>query len=291
LDFASGANILAIDGRGLGAGSAMLAPPNRPGAHVDLRLESKNVLITGGSKGIGLACAKAFRSEGARVAIVSRSKENLDSARQSLGEVYTVAADLTDAAAAAAMVERVEKEFGALDILVNSAGAAKRTNAEELTPAAWRAGMDAKYFSYIHVIDPVVKRMAARGRGAIVNLIGNGGKLPASTHLAGGAANAALMLATAGLAGAYARQGVRIVGLNPGLTETGRVAEGMKAEAKRQGISEQEALNRATKELPLGRMPQPEEVADIVLFAASERGLLLSGANISIDSAHHPTVV
>jgi NAD(P)-dependent dehydrogenase (short-subunit alcohol dehydrogenase family) len=124
LDFASGANILAIDGRGLGAGSAMLAPPNRPGAHVDLRLESKNVLITGGSKGIGLACAKAFRAEGARVAIVSRSKENLDSARQSLGEVYTVAADLTDAAAAAAMVERVEKEFGALDILVNSAGAA-----------------------------------------------------------------------------------------------------------------------------------------------------------------------
>jgi NAD(P)-dependent dehydrogenase (short-subunit alcohol dehydrogenase family) len=151
--------------------------------------------------------------------------------------------------------------------------------------------MDAKYFSYIHVIDPVVKRMAARGRGAIVNLIGQGGKLPASTHLAGGAANAALMLASAGLAGAYAARGVRVVGLNPGLTETGRVAEGMKAEAQRQGISEEEALKRATKGLPLGRMPQPEEVADVVLFAASERGLLLSGANITIDSAHHPTVV
>jgi NAD(P)-dependent dehydrogenase (short-subunit alcohol dehydrogenase family) len=258
---------------------------------MDLGLAKKNVLITGGSKGIGLACAKAFRAEGARVAIVSRSQENLDGAKKALGEVYTVAADLTDAAAAAAMVERVEKEFGPLDVLVNSAGAAKRTNAEELTPAAWRAGMDAKYFSYIHVIDPVVKRMAARGRGAIVNLIGQGGKLPASTHLAGGAANAALMLASAGLAGAYAARGVRVVGLNPGLTETGRVAEGMKAEAQRQGISEEEALKRATKGLPLGRMPQPEEVADVVLFAASERGLLLSGANITIDSAHHPTVV
>jgi NAD(P)-dependent dehydrogenase (short-subunit alcohol dehydrogenase family) len=258
---------------------------------MDLGLAKKNVLITGGSKGIGLACAKAFRAEGARVAIVSRSQENLDTARKTLGEVYTIAADLTDAAAAAAMIERVEKEFGPLDILVNSAGAAKRTNAEELTPAAWRAGMDAKYFSYIHVIDPVVKRMAARGRGAIVNLIGQGGKLPATTHLAGGAANAALMLATAGLAGAYADKGVRVVGLNPGLTETGRVAEGMKAEAKRQGISEEEALKRATKGLPLGRMPQPEEVADVVLFAASGRGLLLSGANITIDSAHHPTVV
>jgi NAD(P)-dependent dehydrogenase (short-subunit alcohol dehydrogenase family) len=99
------------------------------------------------------------------------------------------------------------------------------------------------------------------------------------------------MLATAGLAGAYAARGVRVVGLNPGLTETGRVAEGMKAEAKREGISEEEALKRATKNLPLGRMPQPEELADIVLFAASERGLLLSGANITVDAAHHPTVL
>jgi NAD(P)-dependent dehydrogenase (short-subunit alcohol dehydrogenase family) len=258
---------------------------------MDLGLKGKNVLVTGGSKGIGLACARAFIGEGARVAIVSRSRENLEAANTTLGEAYTVAADLTDAAAAAAMVERVEKEFGPLDILVNSAGAAKRTNAEDLTSAAWHAGMDAKYFSYIHVIDPVVKRMAARRRGAIVNIIGNGGKIPASTHLPGGAANAALMLATAGLAHAYARSGVRVVGLNPGLTETGRVAEGMKAEAKRQGISEEEALQRATKSLPLGRMPRPEEVANIVLFAASERGLLLSGANITVDAGHTPLVV
>jgi NAD(P)-dependent dehydrogenase (short-subunit alcohol dehydrogenase family) len=258
---------------------------------MDLGLKGKRVLITGGSKGIGLACARAFMSEGARVAIVSRSQENLDAAKKTLGDAYTIAADLTDAAAAAAMVERVEKDFGALDILVNSAGAAKRTNAEDLTSAAWRAGMDAKYFSYIHVIDPVVKRMAARRRGAIVNIIGNGGKIAATTHLAGGAANAALMLATAGLAAAYARSGVRVIGLNPGLTETGRVAEGMKAEAKRQGISEAEALERATKSLPLARMPRPEEVADIVLFAASERGLLLSGANITVDAGQTPLVV
>jgi NAD(P)-dependent dehydrogenase (short-subunit alcohol dehydrogenase family) len=258
---------------------------------MDLGLKQKNVLITGGSKGIGLACAKAFRAEGARVAIVSRSQANLDAAKKVLNVCYCISADLTDSAAAATMVERVEKEFGPLDVLVNSAGAAKRTNAEELTPAAWRAGMDAKYFSYINVIDPVVKRMAARGRGAIINIIGNGGKLPASTHLAGGAANAALMLATAGLANAYAGKGVRIIGLNPGLTNTSRVAEGMKAEAKRQAISEEEALKRATKNMPLGRMAEPEEIADIVAFAASERGRFLTGANITVDGAATPTVV
>jgi NAD(P)-dependent dehydrogenase (short-subunit alcohol dehydrogenase family) len=258
---------------------------------MDLGLKQKNVLITGGSKGIGLACARAFLAEGARVAIVSRSQANLDAARKILNDCYCISADLTDSGKAAAMVERVEKEFGALDVLVNSAGAAKRTNADELTPAAWHAGMDAKYFSYIHVMDPVVKRMAARGRGAIINIIGNGGKLAASTHLAGGAANAALMLATAGLANAYAGKGVRVVGLNPGLTNTSRVAEGMVSEAKRLGISEEEALKRATKSMPLGRLPEPEEIADIVVFAASGRGLLLSGANITIDAAQTPTVV
>jgi NAD(P)-dependent dehydrogenase (short-subunit alcohol dehydrogenase family) len=258
---------------------------------MDLGLKQKNVLITGGSKGIGLACAKAFLAEGARVAITSRSSDNLNSAKRTLGDVYTIAADLTDAAAAGAMVERVEKEFGPLDVLVNSAGAAKRVVHEELTPAAWHASMDAKYFTYIHVIDPVVKRMAARGRGAIVNIIGQGGKIAATPHLSGGAANAALMLATAGLATAYAPKGVRVVGLNPGITSTGRVAEGMKAEAKRMGVSEDEALKRVTQSMVLGRLPQPEEVADIVLFAASPRGLLLSGANIGVDGGQTPTVV
>lgn len=258
---------------------------------MDLELKDKNVLITGGSKGIGLACARLFRREGARVAIVSRSQANLDAAKKILGDCYCMSADLTDAAAAAAMVERVEAEFGPLDVLVNSAGAAQRTDAADLTPAAWRAAMDAKYFSYINVMDPAIKRMAARGRGAIVNVIGNGGKVPAPTHLAGGAANAALMLVTAGLAHAYAGHGVRVVGLNPGLTNTGRVAEGLKAEARRAGVSEEEALKRSVMKMPLGRMAEPEEIADIVAFAASVRGRYLTGANITVDGASAPTVV
>jgi NAD(P)-dependent dehydrogenase (short-subunit alcohol dehydrogenase family) len=251
---------------------------------MDLGLKGQHVLITGGSKGIGLACAKVFLAEGARVAVVSRTPATIE-------RCFCMSADLTDAAAAAAMVERVEKEFGALDVLVNSAGAAKRTNADDLNPAAWRAGMDAKYFSYINVIDPVVKRMAARGRGAIVNVIGSGGKAPAPTHLAGGAANAALMLATAGLANAYASKGVRVVGLNPGMTRTERVGQGIKAEAQRAGISEQQAYRQAIAKLPLGRPAEPEEIADVVVFAASARGTFLTGANISMDGALSPSVV
>jgi NAD(P)-dependent dehydrogenase (short-subunit alcohol dehydrogenase family) len=258
---------------------------------MDLALKGKKVLVTGGSKGIGLACAKAFIAEGAQVAIVSRAQANLDAAKKTLKDCYCVSGDLTDAAAAARVVEKVESEFGPIDVLVNSAGAAKRTNADDLTPAAWRAAMDAKYFTYINVIDPMVKRMAARGRGVIVNIIGAGGKIASPIHLPGGSANAALMLATAGLASAYAAKGVRVVGINPGLTNTSRVAEGLRADARREGISEDEALARAKKKLPLGRLAEPEEIADIAVFAASERGRFLTGANISADGVSTPTVV
>src|SRR5687768_5788023 len=258
---------------------------------MDLGLKDKKILITGGSKGIGLACARSFIAEGAKVALVSRSEENLKKAKDAVKGVYTISADLTDAAAAAAMVERVEKEFGPIDVLVNSAGAAKRTDADDLTPAAWRAGMDAKYFSYIHVIDPVIKRMGKRGRGVVVNVIGAGGKVASPTHLAGGAANAALMLATAGLAYAYASKGVRVVGLNPGVTKTERVAQGLKAEAKRANVSEEQAYKQMVARLPMGKPAEPEEVADNVVFAASERGRYLNGANISTDGAASHVIV
>lgn len=258
---------------------------------MDLGLKDKKVLITGGSKGIGLACARAFAAEGARVALVSRSQDNLKKAKESLRDAYTIAADLTDAAAAAAMVERVEREFGPIDVLVNSAGAAKRTDADDLTPAAWRAGMDAKYFSYINVIDPLIKRMGKRGRGAVINVIGSGGKVASPTHLAGGAANAALLLATSGLAYAYASKGVRVIGVSPGVTKTERVAEGLKAEAKRANVSEEQAYKQMIARLPMGRPAEPEEIADIVVFAASDRGRYLTGANISTDGAASHVVI
>ena len=258
---------------------------------MDLQLQQKIVLVTGGSKGIGLACAKGFLAEGAVLAIVSRSEANLTNARRILGTAFTIAADLVDDRAAAGVVDAVERELGPIDILVNSAGAARRTPPDELTPEAWRAAMDAKYFTYLNVIDPVVKRMAARGTGVIVNIIGTGGKIAAPTHLAGGAANAALMLATVGLAHAYAAKGVRVVGISPGLTRTDRVAEGLKAEARQRGLTEAMAFQRTIERVALGRLAEPEEVANVAVFAASARASYLTGVVIAMDGASSPIVV
>ncbi|MES2192742.1 MAG: SDR family oxidoreductase [Pseudomonadota bacterium] len=263
-----------------------------------LNLDNKHILITGGSKGIGLACALGFLEEGARVTLVSRSADNLAAGRQTLlaafpdavSRIATIAADLTDPAAAVQALDKAEADSGAVDVLVNSAGAAKRTPPDELTPQAWHDAMQAKYFSYIYMIDPVVQRMGKRGAGVIINVVGNGGKVASPTHLAGGAANAALMLVSAGLANAFGPKGVRVNAINPGLTLTERLKEGLKADAKVQNVSMDEALDIANQRQPLRRLAEPREIADAVLFLASERASYITGAILAMDGALTPMV-
>ncbi|MGE5090095.1 MAG: SDR family oxidoreductase [Candidatus Levyibacteriota bacterium] len=254
---------------------------------MDYGLRDKVVVVTGASKGIGFACAQAFAQEGARVALVSRSRANLDAAVAAIGDCAhrsaTFVADLRDAAQAQAMVEDVESTLGPIDVLINSAGAAKRYPPEELEPRAWHDAMDAKFFSYVHPLDAVVKRMGARGHGAIVNVVGMGGKIGQPVHIPGGAANAALMLATTGLAAAYGPKGVRINAINPGGTLTGRVREGLGAEARMTGLAPDELLARQQARIPLRRLGTPEEVAQVALFLASAQASYVTGAIVPMD--------
>ncbi|WP_263487514.1 SDR family oxidoreductase [Mesorhizobium sp. BR1-1-13] len=248
-------------------------------------------MVSGGSKGIGFACAKLLAAEGAKVVICSRSQANLDAALPNLPGATAIAADLRSGGEARRIADKVWDEVGPIDILVNSAGAAKRTPPQDLDAQAWRTAMDDKYFPYMNLIDPTLKKMAARRTGVIINIIGAGGKVASPTHLPGGAANAALMLATVGLANAYAAQGVRIVGLNPGLTQTERVDEGMKAVAVSQAIDEAEALRRATDAIPIGRLAAPVEVASVVGFLCSSKASYVTGVVINMDGAAIPMVV
>ena len=245
------------------------------------------VVVTGASKGIGFACAEAFVRAGAKVALVSRSRENLDAALarlpRSANTPDAIQADLRNADDAARMADDAQANLGPIDVLVNSAGAAKRYAPADLSAQAWHDAMDAKFFSYIHPTDIIVKWMAARGRGAIVNIIGMGGKVASPIHMPGGAANAALMLVTAGLAAAYGSRGVRVNGISPGGTLTGRVEEGLAVEAQMMGVPAAELLARAEAKLPLGRLATPEEIARVALFLASDAASYVTGAIIPMD--------
>jgi NAD(P)-dependent dehydrogenase (short-subunit alcohol dehydrogenase family) len=259
-----------------------------------LGLDGKVVLVTGGSKGIGLACARMFAHEGARVAIASRSRDNLDTARQQLAKegihVFTVQADFSVSKDAHAAVAATEKELGPIDVLVNSAGAAKRRNLDAYDAEAWQEGMNAKYFPYVFAMDAVRPGMIERKRGSIINIIGHGGKVARPIHLAGGAANAALMLVTSGWATALAPHGIRVNGINPSATLTDRFEGGMKAEAALQGISEAEAVKRHLAKIPLGRFATPEEVASVTVFLASDQASYVTGAVIPMDGGVYPIV-
>lgn len=251
-------------------------------------------IITGASKGIGLACAQAMAAAGARCVLVARNQALLDKAVKSLpgpaGHHIGLTADLSDGASSAALVEKVEKEIGPISVLINSAGAAQRFSAEELSPDAFAQGMNAKYFPTVHLMEPVAKRMAGRRKGAIVNIIGQGGKQASPIHISGGSANAALMLATVGYAKAYADQGLRVNGVNPGLTNTSRVAEGLDASARASGETPEALLKQATAAIPMQRMAEPEEVANVAVFLASDLASYVTGAIIPMDGGGHASI-
>jgi NAD(P)-dependent dehydrogenase (short-subunit alcohol dehydrogenase family) len=137
----------------------------------------------------------------------------------------------------------------------------------------------------------VIKGMAARKHGVIINIVGMGGKVAHPVHLPGGAANAALMLITAGLASAYGHAGIRVNAINPGPTLTDRLKGGLEAEAKLAGVNEAEVLKRMAERVPLGRLAQPEDIANLALFLASDKATYLTGAVIGMDGGANPIVV
>ena len=252
-----------------------------------LGLEGKVVLVTGGSKGIGLACAQAFAGEGARVSIGSRSDENLEKARRDLKkekfDVVTVRADFSVMKDSENAVQQTEKLLGPIDILINSAGAARRFPWEKLNAEAWLHGMNAKYFPYIYAMDAVRPGMIERKRGSIVNIIGMGGKAASTMHMPGGAANAALMLTTVAWATALGKFGIRVNAINPGATLTERLQEALQLDAEKKGITAAEALKKNEENIPLGRSAKPEEVAAVTLFLASDQASYVTGAVIPMD--------
>ena len=244
-------------------------------------LEGKHVLITGGSKGIGRACALAFAAEGCKLHLVARDRGRLEAAREAVlaqhpVEVQLHPADLRDGQA----VKRIAAECAAAEILVNNAGDIPGGSLDQIDEAKWRHAWDLKLFGYVNMTREMLANMRARSRGVIVNVIGMAGEKPSWDYICGGVANAGLAAFTKGLGAKSLEFGIRVVGLHPPATRTDRITALLKTVAKNK-YGDESRIDDVLKDGSFGRVIEPEQVADTVVFLASPRASHLSGVVLS----------
>jgi NAD(P)-dependent dehydrogenase (short-subunit alcohol dehydrogenase family) len=250
---------------------------------MDLRLLGKRALITGGSKGIGRAAAASLAAEGVDVLLVARSAAALDETAAAIRSRHQVRAD-TIAADLSRQdeVERLAAAAGDIDILVNNAGAIPPGALAAVDDATWRRAWDLKVFGFISLCRALYPAMAARGGGVIVNVIGAAGERFPAEYVAGAAGNAALMAFTRALARGAPKDGMRVLGINPGSTATDRMVM-LLEERARTTLGDAGRWRELTATMAYGRPAAPEEIGDAVAFLASPRSAYTNGAILTID--------
>ena len=255
---------------------------------MDLGLTGKAALVTGGSAGIGKGIARALAREGADVAICARRRDVLEAAaaeiRAETGrKVVAIPADLTRTEDAERFVTGAAAELGRVDILVNNAGSAAGGVLEVLPEDAWIQGLQLKFMGYVRCLKVALPIMRAQGGGRVVNLIGNDGVKESYWEIVPGAANAAGQNLTKALAGQYGRHGITFVAVNPGPVRTERWEGLVRAMARDMKLSYEDADQLAPRSIPLGRIAEVEEVANLVAYLASPLAHFVNGSMIEID--------
>jgi NAD(P)-dependent dehydrogenase (short-subunit alcohol dehydrogenase family) len=263
---------------------------------MDLELTGKVAVLTGASKGIGYASARALAREGARIAICARGVEQLERAAATLraetgAEVLPVQADMGVRDDARRLMAQAAERFGRIDVLVNCAGSSPGGLLLNITEEQWFASMNLKFLGYVRAMTEVIPYMLEGGGGRIVNVIGNDGNKPSYWELTPGAANAAGINVSQALAEQYAPHGILINVVNPGPVATDRWDGLEKQMAKDRDISQDAAHKLAERSIPVGRICRPEEVADLVCFLASGRNSFMAGAIINIDGAQRKAIM
>jgi NAD(P)-dependent dehydrogenase (short-subunit alcohol dehydrogenase family) len=265
---------------------------------MDLALGDKVVLITGATRGIGADIALGFAEEGARVAICARTKIDLDAkageiTRATGSTVIGVPVDLSRRGEPERLVDEVVKRFGRLDVLVNSAGVAPGGNIEELNDDDWERGIQLKLLGLVRCTRAAIPIMRRQGGGRIVNVVGNDGTKCAYWEIVPAICCAAEQIFTATIAEEYGPEGIYVNAVNPGPVETGLMRGLFEHIARRRGVSVDEVVDAHVDSIPLnlGRIAQPREVTNAVLFLASERASFINGVSVNIDGGQMKPVL
>lgn len=250
---------------------------------MDLQLAGKKVLVTGGSKGIGLAIGEAFAAEGANVVLVSRSADALTAAANGIrarhqANVTTHAADLSQEDARTSTMAR----FPDIDILVNNAGAIPGGSILDMSMAKWTEAWALKVMGYVHMTQMALQQMKPRKSGTVINIIGMAGPAPRWDYICGSMGNAGLNAFTKGVGSGAAEFGVRVFGINPAATRTDRIMTLTKTRAKTT-FGDENRWEELLGSLPFGRLKEPQEVAALTVMLSAPQVAYLSGTVIDMD--------
>ena len=250
---------------------------------MDLGLRGRKALVTGASKGIGQACAEILAEEGCDVVLVSRTAADLDKVRAKIAGEHNVAVryyalDLSDSK----NIDKLAAECADIDLLVNNAGAIPGGNIAEIDEKRWREAWDLKVFGYINMTRRFYALMAERKKGVIVNILGAAGENPDFNYIAGSSGNASLMAFTRAMGGTAPRDGLRVVGINPGPVMTERLITLTRHRAQTQ-LGDRERWQELMQGYAFGRAAKPEEIGWMAAFLASDRSGYTTGTIVTID--------
>jgi NAD(P)-dependent dehydrogenase (short-subunit alcohol dehydrogenase family) len=255
---------------------------------MDLRMTGKKAVVTGASAGIGKAITWALAREGVDVAICARHKAPLEETAAEISKatgrkIYPILADLTKAPDADNFINKAHHALGRIDILVNNAGSAPGGVIAHLREEEWASALQLKFMGYVRCMRYVLPIMQKQKKGRVVNVIGNDGVKVSYWEIAPGAANAAGQNLTLSLASQYGKDNISFVCVNPGPVRTERWTGLVKAMARDMNISFEEADKLAPASIPLGRIAESEEVANLVTYLASDLAHFINGTMIEID--------
>lgn len=258
---------------------------------MDLGLKGRVAIVTGSSQGIGKAIALGLSQEGAKVCICARNEKQLNQTAREIEsttgvEVYAVQADLTKEDDTRKLVAKTSEQFGRIDVLVNNTGGPPSATFLETSAEHWKEAIDLLLMSVVTACSEVIPHMQKRKWGRIINMTSFAAKQPAERLVLSNALRAGILGLTKTLSNELAEDGILVNAVCPGWTLTKRVEELAKAKAKTTSKNYEEIIKGWESQIPLKRLAQPKEIADLVVFLASERASYITGAVIQVDGGY-----
>ena len=258
------------------------------GGAMDLGLKGRAAIVTGSSRGIGRATAEAFAVERARISMCARTAADVTQAAETIrartgAQVLALRADLTQAGDIQEIVRRTVEAYGTVDILVNNAGGPPAGTFDDMTDAEWQAAFELTLLSTVRLVRAVIPHMRRAGGGAIINLQSTSVKVPLDNMILSNSIRTGVIGLAKSLSIELAKDNIRVNNVLPGAIMTDRQRQMLALRSKKSGQTVEEVRRLRESRIPLGRFGEPEELADMIVFLASDRAKYVTGVTVQVD--------